>query len=111
VFPRRLGCPPAAAALLKEKKEVVIASPEKKIVVDGDRVVVDGEAISPELWAPLISDSDFPHRPSSRRRIPVIRSIQLTPSFGSISGARRRRRGRNGRAESPAACQIQVGTS
>ena len=80
----------------KEKKKIVIASPEKEIAIDGDRVVVWDDAdgpFAPEFWAgfPDFDDADFP--PNVRFHghwgggYLGVRSIELTPELRQHFGA------------------------
>src|SRR5262252_9088631 len=43
--------PPAPPRARRQK--IVVASPEEDIVVDGDRILIDGEAFDPERFADL----------------------------------------------------------
>jgi membrane-associated protease RseP (regulator of RpoE activity) len=82
-----------------EKKKTVVIGPEKRIVVDGDRVIVwddaDPDVVAPEVIADLpdFDDQDFPrvvrfhgHRAGGCLGV---RSIEMTPDLRQHFGAPR----------------------
>jgi membrane-associated protease RseP (regulator of RpoE activity) len=87
------GDPPTAEEQEKKlkKKKIVIASPEKQVVVDGDRVTVYNDGDDPEIVADLaeIDDEDLPRvlRFHGRSGYLGVRSVEMTPELRQHFGA------------------------
>jgi membrane-associated protease RseP (regulator of RpoE activity) len=86
------GDPPKAEEREKKKKKIVIASPEKQIIVDGDRVTVVNDGDDPEIVADLaeLDDEDLPGLLRFHGRSGGylgVHSIEMTPELRQHFGA------------------------
>jgi hypothetical protein len=72
------------------RKKIVVASPEQDIVVDGDRILIDGDEFDPERFADLggFDEHPFAWKTSDRGRGFIgMKPIEMTPELRQHFGA------------------------
>ena len=95
--PRAVSAPPEApeapvppAPPRARRKKIVVQSPEKEIVVDGDRIVIDGDEFDPERFADLEVFDGHPFVWKSHGRgtgFIGMQPVEMTPELREHFGA------------------------
>jgi hypothetical protein len=81
---------PPAPPRARRQKKIVVASPDEDIVVDGDRILIDGEVFDPERFADLDGFDGHPFAWRSHehgRGFIGMQPVEMTPELRQHFGA------------------------
>ncbi len=82
--------PPPPAPPRARRQKIVVESPEQEIVVDGDRILIDGDEFDPERFADLDGFDGNPFAwksPGHGRGFIGMRPVEMTPELRQHFGA------------------------